>query len=101
MNNTTGASGATTDLFSTLLRKENKRKKRWAAVERFITATIAGILHAFISGYFLMISVGIAHQHWIPALPTIGYWWAVLLVWLLTGVFSPIKTDKKNDGGAQ
>jgi len=51
---------------------------------------------AFSGGWMLMLAVGIAHAHWLPALPTIGYWWAVLIVTLMRGVFSrtPVTKDK-------
>lgn len=52
-------------------------------------------LHALIEGWIFMLAVGIAHTYWIPALPTIGYWWAVLIVFLLTGTFSRIRSYKE------
>lgn len=45
---------------------------------------------ALFGGWMLMLAVSVAHDHWVPALPTIGYWWAALLVWLLQGAFSSI-----------
>jgi hypothetical protein len=32
--------------------------------------------------------VGVAHAEWIPALPTIGFWWMTLLVLLTRGIFT-------------
>lgn len=36
-----------------------------------------------LKGFLLMLAVGIIHAHWIPQLPTIGYWWAVLVMAVL------------------
>jgi hypothetical protein len=47
-------------------------------------------------GWLFMLAVGIAHAEWLPNLPTIGYWWALLLVWLARGVFSPIRRQKED-----
>lgn len=34
-------------------------------------------------GWTLMLAVGVVHHEWWPAVPTIGYWWAVVLCLLL------------------
>lgn len=91
---------ANTELITTLLRKESRRKKRRAAIGRTITSLCTAIVHAFAAGWELMIAVGVIHAEWIPSLPTIGYWWAVLLVWLFTGMFSTPKTDRKDKADA-
>lgn len=36
---------------------------------------------ALAQGWVLMIALTIIHRHWIPAVPTTGYWWAVLITW--------------------
>ncbi len=51
--------------------------------------------NALAQGWALMLAVGIIHSEWIPALPTIGYWWAVLIVFLLSGSFSRTRTWKE------
>lgn len=35
------------------------------------------------SGFALMIAVGLIREHWLPACPGIGYWWAVLIAFFL------------------
>lgn len=49
------------------------------------------VLMIFIGGFEFMLAVGIIHHEWLPQLPTIGYWWAVLIVGLLKGTFSHSK----------
>lgn len=58
-------------------------------LRKFLVRLILSPLIALMSGFWFMIAVGIAHSEWLPQLPTIGYWWAVLIVFLLCGVFSP------------
>lgn len=74
--------------------KSARRRKFWAGVGKFVTATITGALASFAGGWELMLGVGVIHAEWIRTLPTIGYWWAVLLVWLLRGTFSRIAPSK-------
>lgn len=40
------------------------------------------------SGWLFMLAVGIVHHEWIPACPTIGFWWSLVLVVLLRWVFA-------------
>lgn len=30
-----------------------------------------------------MLAVGVVHHEWIASCPTIGYWWAVVLIFLI------------------
>jgi len=66
-------------------RRAERRKK---ATQGCITGLCVSILGALWGGWMLMIAVGVAHSGWLPNLPTIGYWTAVLIVALLRGVFS-------------
>jgi len=78
-----------------LIDRELKRKKRRAALGRTVTAMVTNWIFALIDGWMLMLAVAVAHAAWIHNLPTIGYWWAVLLVLLLRGVFSLRPPAKK------
>lgn len=42
----------------------------WAAL------TISG-------GWEFMLAIGLIHHEWIPSCPTIGFWWSVLISFLL------------------
>jgi hypothetical protein len=79
-----------------LIRKGRTAEKRGKAVSGCITALIVSYLGALFDGWLLMLAVGIAHAVWWPDVPTIGYWWAVLMVALLRGVFSPVGPVRKN-----
>jgi len=81
---------AITTEYEKLLIAENKRTKRRKYLRNVIVGMLASMVCAFSDGWMLMLAVGIAHAEWVPALPTIGYWWAVLIVYLLRGVFSKI-----------
>lgn len=77
-------------------RRERRRKLGEVTLD-IIAAQIGYVLGALSNGFMLMLAVGVAHAEWIPQLPTIGYWWACLLVYLLHGVFSRA-VPKAKDG---
>lgn len=71
------------------LAKRGRRAERTGkAISRFVGTQLAYGIASLLNGWLLMLAVGVIHMHWIPALPTVGYWWAVLIVWLLAGTFS-------------
>jgi hypothetical protein len=74
-----------------LVRAENRRQARRKAVGQFAKAVLFHLVVLSLRGLVFMLAVGIVHAEWIHALPTLGYWWSVLLVWLLAGLFSTIK----------
>jgi|KBSSwiStaDraftv2_1062776.scaffolds.fasta_scaffold01170_32 hypothetical protein len=78
-----------------LIRKGRRAETRGKAVEGCITRLIISALTFLLRGFWLMLAVGIIHAEWWPALPTVGYWWSVLIVSLLPGVFSPVPPYKK------
>jgi hypothetical protein len=74
-----------------------RAETRGKAAQGCVTALLTKVLSAFFGGWMLMLSVGIAHLNWLPQLPTIGYWVAVLLVALMKGVFSLSPPPKKEN----
>jgi Na+-driven multidrug efflux pump len=64
-------------------------------MNKALANVIGNWLMSLVNGWLLMLAVGIAHAEWVPALPTIGYWWAVLLAMLLRGAFMPFKGSTK------
>ena len=52
--------------------------KLWVRVTSLLLALAMDITR----GVVLMVIVYVIHEHWIAAVPTIGLWWAVLLVFL-------------------
>jgi hypothetical protein len=76
-----------------LIRMGKRAEKRGKAVEGCITALGTDLL----GGLYLMLAVGIAHAEWIRSLPTLGYWWAVLLVMLVGPAFASATSPKKKE----
>lgn len=65
-------------------RQRRSRGKRFgAAMGKLLVALIQGFLLALSSGFMFMLAVGVVHHEWLPALPTLGYWWAVLISYLI------------------
>jgi len=80
-----------------LIRRGRRAKTRSQGITKFIGTMLMSAVSALSGGFNLMLAVGVAHAEWVPPLPTIGYWRAVLLVFLLRGTFSAIKsTDKES-----
>lgn len=52
-----------------------------------IRGVVLNVIVALPLGWFFMLAVGIAHHDWWPAIPPIGFWWAVLLVFLVRPIF--------------
>lgn len=61
---------------------------------RFVIEMIANGLLAALGGLWLMLAVAVAHDHWVSGLPTLGYWWAFLIVFLLQGAFKTVDLDR-------
>lgn len=53
----------------------------------FVGAAVVSLFMAPIQGFAFMLAVGVVHHEWWPAVPTIGFWWAVLFVALIRSVF--------------
>lgn len=83
-----------------IVRKDRARRTRRQKLRTFFEKLFQGALtsavFSLMNGWMLMLAVGVVHAHWWPAVPTIGYWWAVLIVWLLNGVFSARQTKAKD-----
>lgn len=76
---------------------EEKKKKNEKAYIGCLTYIVVRVLNTLIQAWCLIVAVGVAQDHWIPGLPGLGYWWAVVLVFLLQGTFSAtrLNRDKK------
>jgi hypothetical protein len=61
-----------------LQEKEEKRRKIAAGTKDWFAGAIIGLIGA----WGLMLLVGVVHHQWLPGLPTIG-WWDALLVYVL------------------
>jgi len=93
---------AVLDELLSIAKRDRARRSRWRKFGAFLGAFIEGKLTAFLTslfgGWLLMLAVEVAHDHWIPQLPTIGYWWAVLIYFLLP---TPATSSKKRSDGAR
>lgn len=65
-----------------------RAEQRGKAVKGCFWALINKIIMDLIGGWLTMLAIGVAHAEWIPTLPTLGYWWTVLLVTLTRGLFT-------------
>jgi hypothetical protein len=92
-------------LLADIVRKEKRQRQRREAAGKFGQA-FARWLFTFTStclmtGLWLMLAVGVIHHEWIPQCPTLGYWWSVLLAYLLqvslTRATPPSKTKAATD----
>lgn len=85
----------------TLVRKDQQRRSRrqrfGKGLGKGVQALLTGFLLSLAAGWEFMLVVGVIHAEWIPQLPTIGYWWAVLIAWLLRTslIRVPQSTSKK------
>jgi hypothetical protein len=49
-----------------------------------------------VAAWMFMLGVGVAHAEWIHQLPTLGFWWALLLVVLIRPLFAGYAKATKN-----
>jgi len=82
-----------------LIQKGRKAEQRREAIEGCISSLIIAAFTNLFYGWLLKLAIGIAHDHWWPAIPTIGYWWAVLIVVVTPGVFTSPRPAKKDSNG--
>lgn len=72
-------------------RKKERRKGFWTNLAAWLTASA---VLALINGWMVMLVVQIIHSHVWPNVAGIGYWWSVLICFLLKRVEWP---KDKND----
>lgn len=66
-----------------LIRRDRRRRSRRKVLSEFVVALVMLYVEALLTGWFLMLAIGVVHHEWIRSCPTIGYWWAALLSGLL------------------
>ncbi|GAA0738543.1 hypothetical protein Drose_04455 [Dactylosporangium roseum] len=79
-----------------LIRKGRKSEQRGKALQGCITGLITFALLSLLKGWLFMLFLDVAHAHWWPAIPTIGYWWSVLLMVLLPSLGSSSSTKRED-----
>ena len=63
----------------------------------FVTIVV-NVALSCLYGWCFMIAVALIHAHWIPAVPGIGYWWAVLISTFLRGALTGFSNGKMSNG---
>jgi drug/metabolite transporter (DMT)-like permease len=79
-----------------IVRDRQRKRTRRQKLGKVVTALILAASRWLLGGLFFMLAVGIAHAEWLPQLPTIGYWWAVLICGLVGSAIArpgPSKED--------
>jgi hypothetical protein len=62
--------------------------------ERVLRFLLSLLLSVY-GGWMFMLAVGIVHHEWIPACPTIGFWWSVLLASLIRSALYNFDLDNE------
>lgn len=78
-----------------LARKGRRAEQRGKAATGCLSALVLIVLSALQGGWYLMLAAGVIHAEWIHQLPTLGYWWAVLIAFLLRGALAPAVSNSK------
>lgn len=75
--------------FAALDRALNRRRRSQKRLN-WLTALLTNLALLPVGAWYVMLAVGIAHHEWLPMLPTLGYWWALILVVLLRSAFATV-----------
>lgn len=78
-----------------LIRKGRRAEEIGKVAKGCVSSLVTALLVDLLQGWLLMLAIGIAHDHWWPAIPTIGYWWAFLIVLVTPSLFSTAKYKKE------
>ncbi|GIE30126.1 hypothetical protein Ait01nite_031710 [Actinoplanes italicus] len=80
-----------------IIRRDKARRSRRAALGKFfsrlVEVLLTGFMVALLRGWLFMLAVGAIHHHWMPQIPTLGYWWAVL-IWALMPSLDIVKSER-------
>ncbi len=71
-----------------LARKGREAEQRGRAVKGCLSLLLNKAGQDLVTAWLLMLAVGVAHAEWVTGLPTVGFWWALLLVLLVRPLFS-------------
>jgi hypothetical protein len=86
-----------------IIRRDRSRRTRRQKFGKFLGALASWLLtlasSVLIGGWFFMLGVGVIRAEWLPQVPTLGYWWAVLIAYLLRCGLTrlPQSTSKKKE----
>lgn len=77
-----------------LAKKGRKAEQRGKALAGCLESLVTSVLMTLLKGFLFMVAIGVAHAHWWPAIPTIGFWWSVLFMALLPSFGSTSSKSK-------
>lgn len=100
-NMMTGERQAFMDSLSDVVRRDQTRRERrkkirtatGKAAQFLILAAVMWALRAWV----FMLAVAVIHDHWLPNVPTLGFWWAGLIIWLIRGALEQTSKSKKTE----
>jgi hypothetical protein len=78
-----------------LAKRGRRSERRREVLTGCLTGLVTGALTGLIKGWLFMLTVGVAHAEWVPMLPTIGFWWSVLLMVIMPSLGGT--SSKKDD----
>lgn len=85
-----------------MIRRDRARRSRGKAFRSFLGrlfgALLTGFLTALLNGWLFMLAVGVIHDHWLPRVGPVGYWWSVLICWLLRSALSSTASATTKNG---
>lgn len=56
----------------------------------------ASALASLFFGWVFMLMIGVIHHEWLHGMPTIGYWWAVLITFMLRIVLMNLNDSEED-----
>lgn len=84
-----------------VVRRDQTRRERRKKLGKAVKATISWLFTAAglwaLRAWMFMLAVGVIHAEWLPGVPTLGYWWAGLIIWLLRAGLTPSAPTRKAD----
>lgn len=81
-----------------LAKKGRQAEQRGNTFKGCLTVMLQKAMADGIAGWMLMLAVGVARAEWIRQLPTLGFWWALLLVVLARPLFGGYARANKKNG---
>jgi hypothetical protein len=84
-----------------VVRRDQTRRQRRDKIRKAVGGCTAFLILAAglwaLRAWMFMLAVGVIHAEWLPRVPTLGYWWAGLVAWLLCGALATGTSAKKDD----
>lgn len=81
-----------------ILERTRKRQKEQKSMEEISNGCMYFILRIsflFLAGWMFMLGVGVAHNSWIPTMPTIAFWPAMLLTSIAFVIINCLRPMRK------